>query len=396
MTVMFDVRTKAVLGDEVCRAIKQGTHHHLQKYLVSDRQCHRNDSLSPVCDDVTKEQIMRTLPESDLIIAVGSGVINDLAKWVAFEKKIPYLVFATAASMNGYASANVAAQVNGLKVLFKARAPEYVFALPSVLESAPAELTTAGLGDALAKPVSSADWKLNELLFGEYFCQYAVDIVAEQEKIYVNNPQGIRDRDPQAIRALFFALCYSGVSMSIAGSSSPASGGEHLLSHTLDMLAHRDGGKHDLHGRQVGVGTILSATLYEKVLSLDVVDWRPLEEFHNEVFWTSLSDEVRGQYATKLLKAKEALVQLQSPQRWAQIKQELKKYVRAPHVIKECLRQAGAAHKSEHIGVRDIDEFVRIWSVSHEMRSRFTILDLARLAGVMPELARELVHQWVL
>lgn len=149
------------------------------------------DGDSPVADNTTRDYILEHAPESNLYIAVGSGVINDLVKWVAFLRNTPFLTVPTAASMNGYASANVLATVSGLKVLFHAEACRAVFADPRVINSAPGELTSAGLGDVLAKSVSSADWKLNQFLFQDYFCQYSVDLLKHLEPIYLENPEGI-------------------------------------------------------------------------------------------------------------------------------------------------------------------------------------------------------------
>ena len=83
----------------------------------------------------------------------------------------------------------------------------------------------------------------------------------EIEPLYTNRPEDVRDRKPEALEALFHGLLLTGAAMTMAETSSPASGGEHLISHTLDMMSFIDGKPHDLHGRQVGVGTILTADI---------------------------------------------------------------------------------------------------------------------------------------
>ncbi|MBT8334176.1 MAG: iron-containing alcohol dehydrogenase, partial [Deltaproteobacteria bacterium] len=241
--LIADSRTYMVAGEEI-RELLADDDFTVQRFIVPDI-----DGESPVVDSQTKDSLLEECSAADLYIALGSGVINDLVKWLAFLQHKPYIVVATAASMNGYASANVAATVDGLKVLFHAAAPKAVIATPDILINAPHELSTAGLGDVLAKSVSGADWRVNQFLFGDYYCQFSVDLLKHLEPIYLKNPQKIRDRDPAGFKALFEALFYSSVAMTITGTSAPASGGEHLISHTLDMLAARDNHAHDLHGR---------------------------------------------------------------------------------------------------------------------------------------------------
>ncbi len=391
IAIIADTRTFQVVGKEVEKALSAKLSSQVFSHIIPDK-----GDLSPSCDDVTKEALLNSLPKADLMIAVGSGVVSDLTKWVAFERGVPYYTVATAASMNGYASANVAASVKGVKVLIEATAPLAVFAEPKIIENAPYELTSSGLGDAMAKPVSSADWKLNHLFINEYFCQFVVDIISELEPVYLNHPEKIKNRDPKALKALFEALFYSGIAMTVAGTSAPASGGEHLLSHSLDMLAHRDHKESDLHGRQVGLGTILSAALYEKIFSLDSIEWKSLPEDIDSAFWGNLSKEVGKHYQAKLAKTKDLAKILNQPGKWSSIRDEVKKILRPPQVIKDCLSQAGAAHKIQDICDYDVEMFTKTWIKSHEMRSRFTILDLAFMAGVMPGQAGEIVRKWVL
>ena len=259
--VVADKRTFEAAGRDVMAVLPQ---HNVSLYIVED-----SDGEPPAADDVTKDRILKEAPQAEIYIAVGSGVINDLVKWVAFLREKPYITVPTAASMNGYASANVAATIDGLKMLFHADACKSVHVSPQVLMDAPYTLTASGLGDVLAKSVSSADWKMNQYLFGEYYCQFSVDLLKDLEPIYLDNPTDIKNKDPQAIQALFEALFYSSIAMTITGTSSPASGGEHLISHTLDMTANRDHKIHDLHGRQVGVASILMGALYERVMNIE-------------------------------------------------------------------------------------------------------------------------------
>lgn len=353
---------------------------------------------SPAADEVTKDFILEHAPEADLILAVGSGVVNDLGKWVSFLLGKPYISVPTAASMNGYASANVAATVDGLKVLFHADACRAVIANPVVINDAPDELTASGLGDVLAKSVSSADWKLNRFLFDDYYCQYSVDLLKDLEPIYLENPEGIRQKEPEALQALFEALLYSSIAMTMTGTSSPASGGEHLISHTLDMLAGRDGGSHDLHGRQVGVGSILTAAIYEKVMEIDTPVFCEVPQHIDEEFWGALSPIIAKEYQAKLERIREAAACLSKPANWQQLKTIIQPDLVPPAKLKNCLQQAGAAHRFADLLDDGVplarEKFVKVVHNANQMRRRFTILDIAVMLGIIPNQLDMLIDRW--
>ena len=388
VAVLVDARTRRAAGAEAARALSQEGWL-VSEYLVPDPSA----GCSPVCDDVTKEALAIRMDRCDLILSVGAGVINDLGKWLAMEAGVPWVTFATAASMNGYTSANVAPTLAGVKSLLRAAPPAAVVSSPSVLAAAPYELTAAGLGDVLAKSVSSADWKLNHLLFGDYYCRASVELIAEIEPLYLERPEALAQRDAQALRALFEALLLSGAAMTMAESSAPASGGEHLISHSLDMMSSLDGRRHDLHGRQVGVGTILASELYRRVLAVQ----RPrLVEPAGEVdreFWGPLAEEVARQYAQKLPRLRQAAEKLSQPGQWDDLRASLAAMLRPPETIRDCLAAAGAAWRAEHIGC-DRHRLLAAFAHGHEIRSRFTILDLAGLVGVLPGAAGPIVQQW--
>ncbi|MBN1845638.1 MAG: iron-containing alcohol dehydrogenase, partial [Sedimentisphaerales bacterium] len=269
VVVIADARTWQAAGRRAFEAL-QKENWPVEFHIVAD-----DESGSPVCDQATRERLAAELAPADWLLAVGSGVINDLTKWTAFDGGIPYAVVATAASMNGYAAANVATCIEGVKGLFFARPPFAIFAQPRIIRDAPFALTAAGFGDQMAKPVSIADWILNHVLFDEYLCPTVCDLITEGQNQDMSHPEGIRAREPRALEALFASLVLSGIAMTLVGSSAPASGGEHLLSHTLDMMAPVYHRPHDLHGRQVGLGCIFAAALYEKIVRIDRPSWQP-------------------------------------------------------------------------------------------------------------------------
>ncbi len=387
--VIFDSRTRRAAGDEVVRALGRAEWR-VEEIELADPGPDR----SPVCDKATRDVVAGSLGEAGLVVPVGSGVVSDLGKWVAWDEELALVTVPTAASMNGYASSNIAPTVDGLKTVQYTRPPEAIVACPGVLGDAPSEMTASGLGDVLAKSVSTADWYLNHMLFGDYFCSRSAGLIAEVEPLYLQNPEGIRDRDEQALGALFDALLLTGAAMSMAETSAPASGGEHLVSHTLDILAMASGGEHDLHGRQVGVGTVLCSELYRRLLALESPDWRNVEADIDERFWAGrLAAPVAKEYAAKQDRLKTARRKLSTGQAWDEVRSALALTLRSPDVLHGCLATAGGATSAHDLGITR-RHLADVLARAHQMRQRFTVLDLAHLAGILPGAAGEIVEQW--
>jgi glycerol-1-phosphate dehydrogenase [NAD(P)+] len=288
----------------------------------------------------------------------------------------------------------VAPAIDGVKSLFRAKAPRVIATRPQVIEQAPFHLTASGLGDVIAKPVSTADWVVNHLLFDERFSPGVASVIDEVEPRYLEAPGALAARDPAAMRALFEALVLSGCAMTLQGSSMPASGGEHLISHTLDMTSHAHELSHDLHGRQVGVATIFAAALYQKLMQIDAPSFgRTDVPFEPEV-WGHIAPAVQAQHEKKLLRVALACERLNEAGRWATIKQRIEPRLRDPATIKRCLEASGSAHCLDDIGCSR-ERFLMAVHNCSAMRERFTSIDLGRAAGLLPDCAEELVDTWL-
>ena len=388
VVLVADKRTRAIAGERAKNALEQkGWSVH--EIIVPD-----SNKGGPVCDDVTHARLNDLMPVADIALAVGTGVVNDLTKWSAFDKDIPYAVFATAATMNGFTAANVAPTIKGIKTLIRARAPLAVFGIPSIIVEAPFELTASGLGDTIAKPVSTADWKFNNLFCGESFCRYCSEIINSLEPNYLDRPGDISDRRPAAIEALFNALLYSGIAMTVIGTSAPASGGEHLFSHTLDMMSSIDGVKHDLHGRQVGLGTIFASALYERILKIEKPTCHPYPGDIDEAFWGPLAENVRQEYELKIPRLQIISEKLADGKTWNAFLATVAAQVHSPAQIKNCLKTAGAAHTFTDIGCSR-ERVLAAALHMHQIRKRPTIIDLAWILGIMPGAAGEIIDRWL-
>jgi glycerol-1-phosphate dehydrogenase [NAD(P)+] len=350
------------------------------------------------------EQIERLDSEAgsiDICLGAGSGTINDIAKHFAHTRSIPYISVPTAPSMNGYTSSIAALTVNRLKRTLPSTGALAVVADLNTLCAAPMEMVRAGVGDSISKPVANADWKLAQLIKGEYFCRVPFEIVTESESRLINSAKAIARRDPEAITNLTETLIYSGLSMAAAGTSSPASGGEHLISHALDMRAEIEGREPALHGLQVGVTTLVTSELYQKILGLSP-DY--IEQIASEVrlssqkdeieqirsYWGDLSAEVEQEFLKKHTsqpRKREELTQI--ARHWDDIVEQTSKFLRPLSELKQVLQAAGGAVSYDELGISR-EQFIAATLNARYIRARYTILDLAADIGLLDQFAMNL------
>ena len=201
----------------------------------------------------------------DIIVAAGSGVINDIGKIMSAVSGKPYIIVATAPSMDGYASATSSMNRSGLKISLPSRCADTIIGDGEILCAAPMKLLHSGLGDMLAKYISICEWRIAHLLLGEYYCEDVAQLIREAVAQCVSQADGLLERKPEAVMAVFEGLIIGGVAMNYAGVSRPASGVEHYISHVLDMRAVEFGWEAELHGIQCAMGTRIAAELYEKL-----------------------------------------------------------------------------------------------------------------------------------
>lgn len=219
---------------------------------------------------IPNEDAINTVTEQmagiDLIIGVGSGVIQDLCKYVSHYSQIPYFIVATAPSMDGYASTGAAMILGGMKVTVAAKVPTAIIADTEVLKDAPMEMIQAGYGDIVGKFSALNDWLLSKTVNEEYFCQEIYDLTFDMVQKTLRLAGGLMKREEESVRVLMEALVIVGIAMSFAGSSRPASGSEHHLSHFFEITGIVHGEEYFPHGIDVAYSTVITAQLREKLL----------------------------------------------------------------------------------------------------------------------------------
>ena len=208
-------------------------------------------------------------PETDLILGIGSGVIQDLCKYVSFEAGLPYQIIATAPSMDGYASKGAAMIIGNMKVTYNAHVPEAILGDLDILKDAPMELIQSGYGDILGKFSCLNDWKLSAVVREEYFCQAIYDMTYDMLMQVKDLGPALMRRDPAAIGTLMEALVGVGIAMAFVGNSRPASGSEHHLSHFFEVTGLLNEEYYFMHGTDVVYSTVYTQRLREELLQME-------------------------------------------------------------------------------------------------------------------------------
>jgi glycerol-1-phosphate dehydrogenase [NAD(P)+] len=249
------------------------------------------------------ELVMGFDPNCDVVIALGSGVINDCSKVLAHAVGKPSMVICTAPSMDGFASNSSSMIRDRVKVSLYNACPDAILADTRILVDAPKRMLQAGFGDMIAKYVSVCEWRFSHLITGEYYCENIAGLVRASLKKVVDAAPGLKARDPKAVEATVEGLILSGIAMSFAQISRPASGLEHYFSHMWEMMALDRGEPSELHGIQVGVGTLLTLNVLRYLAQVQPDRARALafvESFSNAE-WEAQTRAIFGKAAQTII-----------------------------------------------------------------------------------------------
>jgi glycerol-1-phosphate dehydrogenase [NAD(P)+] len=371
LAIVSDHRTHPVLGGRVERALEGPFT--INSIIYPD---------SPHPDDVTVAKLREATTGDDALIAVGSGTINDLCKYASAQDAKPYAVFATAPSMNGYTSLNAAITVHGHKMSLAAHAPIGAFFDLSILAEAPVRLIRAGLGDSLCRTTSQADWLLAHLLLGKPYRQLPYALLENDETPLFDNAAALVAGDIEIMERLVRTLILSGFGTAIVGNSQPASQGEHLISHFIDMF-EPEGRPLIYHGEQIGVTTLSMARLQSRMIE-DLPHVSP-DTATRETFIARYGEEI-GQscwqeFAQKRIGKEEAdrLNHLIDRDR-ATIQERIRSISLSPERLETVLRSAGAPTTPEAIFLSR-EFYGKALLQCRDIRNRFTFLDLAAASG---------------
>ena len=396
--VVEDPRTKAVAGGRTA-SLLAAAGVAVEEYVVNPD----GSDFHATYDKV--EEVRDALAASGApAVAVGSGTINDLVKRASGELDRQYMVVGTAASMDGYTSYGAAITKDGMKQTLDCRAPAGCIVDSAVAAGAPREMTASGYADLLAKIPAGADWMLADLVGSEAIHPLAWRLVQDSLRDALANPSGCASGDEREVRKLCEGLVMSGFAMQAMGSSRPASGTEHQVSHYWDMEDLSFGGRPVSHGFKVGVGTLASTAALEFLLERDLsaldaekaaARWPSFGEFKAK-FPSVFGDRpahirrAESEYAKKC-PAREELARELSTIRgaWRGFAPRLREQLMPFAEARDRLRRAGAPVEPEQIGVSRARFRETLRGVPY-MRSRYFGLDLVLELGLMDELEARL------
>jgi glycerol-1-phosphate dehydrogenase [NAD(P)+] len=258
--IVMDANTEEAVGWRVVDELSHGNLR-VATFCFPERRGLLADetSVSRLADAVTEA-------ETDVLVAVGSGVITDITRYVASRAGREFVSVPTAASMDGYASSVAAMEFGGMKTTFSATAPVAIFADAATVAAAPPEMTRSGLGDLLGKATARVDWLTSHALYGEPFCPEVERRVFEPVLEAATHVDEVLGQSAEAVTRLLRGLIESGIAMAMVGSSRPASGCEHHFSHFWDLLASQGRRPHAPHGLQVGYATHFAMRLQQFAL----------------------------------------------------------------------------------------------------------------------------------
>lgn len=287
--LVADQNTYGVCGDTVSSL--------LEGKIETKCVFHTDDLLVP--NEESIEVIKGHLTDkTDFILGIGSGVINDLCKYVSFFNGLKCGIIATATSMDGFASSGAAMILGGMKVTETTHAPDLILGDVDILKNAPMDMIRSGYADIIGKYSALCDWKLSALINHEYLCQPVYDLVMDKTNQIREMATAITQRDPEAIGVLMEVLVLIGACLTLLSTTRPGSGSEHHMSHYFEITGLIHDKPYFLHGTDVGYATIVTAKLREEILKIETPVFHHLpaatrEECYRKIygnFWEEVRD----------------------------------------------------------------------------------------------------------
>jgi len=329
-----------------------------------------------------------------LPIAVGSGVINDLAKYAAEIAGTPYVCVPTAASMDGYAASGAALREGGFKRTFVCAAPVAIVADLEVIATAPAAMAGWGYGDLVGKLVAGADWIVADALGEEALNPGPFAMVQDNLLTWLDDPAGIRRGDAKALDGLMRGLIMSGLAMQAHGNSRPASGSDHQFAHLWEMEEVAVGGVPVSHGACVGVGCLSMLAAYEWLLRQDLSSIAPAALATKAPSPAALLAEIGTSFPLSFMAVNaelETSAKAASPERverrlralqgnWPTLAARLRQSLPAAETVRHWLESAGAPSSAGTIGI-SAEKHAADYARARLIRRRFTGLDVLHDLG---------------
>lgn len=384
--LIADPNTYQVMGEQVELALKEQGFD-VATIILTGKEI--------VADERYLMQVFLHAPTDDrMFIAVGSGTLTDITRFTSHRMKSKFISVPTAPSVDGFTSIGAPLVIAGMKDSVFCQAPVAMFADIDVLHSSPPAMIAAGFGDLLAKITALADWKIGRLLYDE---PYDEAIAQRLEKAYqacFEYADDIRNHSVEGVRQIMNGLIETGLCMLDFGTSRPASGSEHHISHYWELKFLWEGRPAVLHGAKVGVSTVMISQIYEKLRSMN------RQELMERLEATALPDrtaeethiqQVYGHITDQVLKIQKNFLNM-TPERYDEIKhrianhwdeiREITALVPDSKSLIDTLSRAGAPTTGPELGLSQAEIELGLKN-GHYLRDRFTSVKLARVLDLL-------------
>jgi glycerol-1-phosphate dehydrogenase [NAD(P)+] len=370
LALVSDPDTHAALGARVERALASA-------FAVESVQLDRRPA--PDEDNVSRIQAAAAAAGADALVAVGAGTVNDLCKVAAARLGRPYVVFGTAPSMNGYTAASASIAAAGVKRSLPAAAPVGAFFDLEVACRAPVRLIRAGVGECVCRPTAQADWLLAHLLLDRPYREAPFRMLAADEPELYAHADAVVAGDVELMARLMRLLVLSGLGMALCGGSDPASQGEHMLAHYVQMMWPRSADS-AYHGEHTGVCAIAMAELQNRLLARgSLPPLRPTRTTEADLiaeFGPERGAAAWLRFCRKRLTADDVDAANRRLAGWSELRAPIAAVARPADQLRAVIAAAGGATRPEQIGWPP-DRFRRAWRGARLLRERFGFLDLA-------------------
>jgi glycerol-1-phosphate dehydrogenase [NAD(P)+] len=351
-------------------------------------------------DDVVADAytMLQTLLATDATprtyVAVGSGTITDISRFLSHRAGQKFISLPTAASVDGFTSIGAPIVVDGAKITLLTHGPLGVFADLPTLCAAPRAMIAAGFGDLIAKLTSVADWELGRTFWGEPYDATIAQRSRNAALAAVHQLDAIANAECDGVQTLMAGLIESGFCMLDFGETRPASGAEHHISHMWEMMLLREGRHSVLHGAKVGVAVIVSAQRYDAIkamsrgeaaarLAAAVLPDRDADIAAIRAAFPHMVDELVGIQAPflEMTEADFAALKARILDNWDTI-QQIAATVPSAADVTGWLRRIGGATTAAEISLTDA-EFDLGVRCGHFYRNRFSVAKLGRVLGLV-------------
>lgn len=347
-------------------------------------------------DAMTIDSVVRQVTGAGALVTVGSGTLTDIGKAVSHRLGgLPHVAVQTALSVNGFADDQSVLLVDNVKRTVPTRWPDALVADTDVLSGAPSRLNAAGVGDLMAMFTAPADWQLATMLgMGSGYSPRLVGMVRDRGPDLLRAAGRLADRDAEAIECVARILTLSGITMGAAGTTAPASGAEHTISHLIEMAGNQRGEAEAFHGAQVGVSTVLAALVWRRVRGMlargPVRPRFPADSEMEPVVLAAFGQVdpsgAMGGECWRLYRAKLARWRTNHARvmdiDWAAVEAAAAPLLLEPEALVHALAAAGSATRFGELDP-PVPSGTVYWALSncHLMRDRFTVVDLACFLG---------------